>query len=237
MCCCAIRKEDLSLAERRQRTSRQDQEILVIGLGRFGGSVAWELSDLGHDVVGVDADEERVSNLSHCLVRAVVADTTKREVLEQVGAKDFDHVVVGVGDVEANILTVAELLAMGVEDLWVKAVTTAHARILKSLGIEHVVSPEHEMGRRIAHQVTGKMVDYIELDEGFALVETRVPSDLAGKTLADAQVRAQFNVTVVCIKPPGEQFTYVEPATVLERDALILVAGDKERVERFAEMS
>ena len=225
------------MAERRQRTSRQDQEILVIGLGRFGGSVAWELSDLGHDVVGVDADEERVSNLSHCLVRAVVADTTKREVLEQVGAKDFDHVVVGVGDVEANILTVAELLAMGVEDLWVKAVTTAHARILKSLGIEHVVSPEHEMGRRIAQQVTGKMVDYIELDEGFALVETRVPSDLAGKTLADAQVRAQFNVTVVCIKPPGEQFTYVEPATVLERGALILVAGDKERVERFAEMS
>lgn len=223
------------MAEHRGRSARHDEEILVIGLGRFGGSLAWELTELGHDVLGVDANEEIVANLSERLAKAVVADTTRREVLEQLGAREFDHVVVGVGDVEANILTVAELLAMGVEDLWAKAVTTAHARILTSLGVRHVVSPEHDMGKRIAHQVTGKMVDYIELDEGFALVETMVPRELWGKTLAEAQVRANYDVTVVCIKPPGGAFTYVEPATVLHENALILVAGDKERVQQFAE--
>lgn len=207
----------------------------MLGLGRFGGSLAWELTDLGHSVLGVDASEEIVANLSERLAKAVVADTTKREVLEQLGADQFDHVVVGVGDVEANILTVAELLAMGIDDVWAKAVTTAHARILRSLGVRHVVSPEHEMGKRIAHQVTGKMMDYIELDEGFALVETVVPEELWGKTLADAQVRAHYNVTVVCIKPPGEAFTYVEPTTVLHEHAVILVAGDKPHVQRFAE--
>ena len=225
------------MADKPRRTARHDEDILVIGLGRFGGSLAWELSELGHSVLGVDASEEIVANLSDRLAKAVVADSTKREVLEQLGAREFDHVVVGVGDVEANILTVSELLAMGVEDLWAKAVTTAHARILKALGVVHVVSPEHDMGRRIAHQVTGKMVDYIELDDGFALVETKVPQELWGQTLANAQVRARFNVTVVCIKPPGEAFTYVEPSTILDRDALILIAGDTERVQRFAEMT
>jgi trk system potassium uptake protein TrkA len=167
----------------------------------------------------------------------VVADTTRRQVLEQLGANDFDHVVVGVGDVEANILTVAELKNMGIDDVWAKAATTAHKRILEAIGVKHVVLPEHEMGRRIAHQVTGKMVDYIELEEGFALVESRVPADMWGQTLATAQVRSKFNVTVVCIKPVGEGFTYATPDTILGAGAMVLVAGDKESVQSFAEQT
>jgi len=225
------------LAEKRRRFARQDEDILVIGLGRFGGSLARELTELGHDVLGVDSSEAVVAQLSPYLAKAVVADTTRRQVLEQLGANDFDHVVVGVGDVEANILTVAELKNMGIDDVWAKAATTAHKRILEAIGVKNVVLPEHEMGRRIAHQVTGKMVDYIELEEGFALVESRVPADMWGQTLAAAQVRSKFNVTVVCIKPVGEGFTYATPDTILGAGAMVLVAGDKESVQSFAEQT
>ncbi len=223
------------MADKRRRISRHGEDILVIGLGRFGGSLARELAELGHDVLGVDASETVVAQLSPYLAKAVVGDTTRRQVLEQLGANDFDHVVVGVGDVEASILTVAELKNMGIDDVWAKAATTAHKRILEAIGVKHVVLAEHEMGRRIAHQVTGKVVDYIELDEGFALVESRVPADMWGKTLADAQVRATFNVTVVCIKPVGEGFTYATPDTILGAGAMVLVAGDKDSVKLFAE--
>ena len=225
------------MAEKRRRFARQDEDILVIGLGRFGGSLARELTELGHDVLGVDSSEAVVAQLSPYLAKAVVADTTRRQVLEQLGANDFDHVVVGVGDVEANILTVAELKNMGIDDVWAKAATTAHKRILEAIGVKNVVLPEHEMGRRIAHQVTGKMVDYIELEEGFALVESRVPADMWGQTLAAAQVRSKFNVTVVCIKPVGEGFTYATPDTILGAGAMVLVAGDKESVQSFAEQT
>jgi len=225
------------LADMRRRPKRHDEEILVIGLGRFGASLAMELAELGHAVLGVDASEDVVAQYSPYLAKAVVADTTRREVLEQLGAGDFDHVVVGVGDVQANILTVAELSNMGITGVWAKAATTAHKRILEAIGVERVVLPEHEMGRRIAHQVTGKVVDYIEIDEGFALVESRVPRELWGTTLAAAQVRARYDVTVVCIKPPGESFTYAQPETVLDSEALVLVAGDTRSVEAFAELT
>lgn len=225
------------MADSRRRSTRHDEDILVLGLGRFGSSLAAELTALGHSVFGVDAKEDAVAQCSPFLAKAVVADTTRVEVLRQLGAEDFDHVVVGVGDVEANILTAAELVNLGIGDIWAKAVTVSHKRILEALGVSRVVLPEHEMGRRIAHQVTGKVVDYIEIDEGFALVESRVPPELWGQTLADAHVRERHGVTVVCIKPPGEGFTYAQPDTILDPNALVLVAGDTNSVESFAELT
>jgi trk system potassium uptake protein len=224
------------LADRR-RNIRHNEEILVIGLGRFGGNLALELTSLGHSVLGVDASDAAVAQLSPYLAKTVVADCTRRDALEQLGADQFNHVVVGVGDVEASILTVTELKTLNVKDIWAKAVTDTHHRILKALEVTHIVQPEQEMGRRIAHQVTGKMVDYIELEEGFALVESLVPESLHGATLAEAQVRARYDVTVVCIKPPGQPFTYVGPDTVLEKGAIVLVAGDTSSVEAFADSS
>lgn len=209
--------------------------MLVIGLGRFGSRLALELAALGHDVVGVDVDEAAVQRLAPHLTKALVADTTLPEVLRQLGAVEFGHVVVGIGDLEASILTVAELVTLGARAVWAKALTEAHQRLLEKVGAAHVVLPEHEMGRRIAHQVTGKVSDYIELEEGFALVETRVPPELWGTTLGSADVRARFDVTVVLVKPPGGSFTYATADTRLEEGSVVLVAGDSRRVEAFAE--
>jgi trk system potassium uptake protein TrkA len=210
---------------------------MVIGLGRFGARLALELTDLGHPVMGVDSDEALVQKYAPHLTKALVADTTDPVALEQLGATEFGHVVVGIGDIEASILTVAELVGLGVVDVWAKAVTESHKRILERVGATHVVLPEHEMGRRIAHQVTGKVLDYIELDEAFALVETRVPRSLAGRDLQQAAVRATYGVTVVCLKAPGGSFTYATPESILVEGGMLLVAGEKAAVDAFAETS
>ena len=211
--------------------------MLVIGLGRFGGRLALELVALGHDVVGVDSDPQIVQEYAPLLTRALSADTTNPEVLRQLGATDFNHVVVGIGDVEASILTVAELVALGVKDVWAKAVTEAHQRILQKVGATHVVLPEHEMGRRIAHKVTGKVVDYVELEGDFALIETRVPAYLFGKTLIQADLRARHGVTVVFIKPENGRFANAVADSVLTEGAMVLVAGDTAAVEAFADLT
>jgi trk system potassium uptake protein len=226
------------LADRpRRRIARHDEDMLVIGLGRFGGRLALELVDLGHQVLGVDADPAIVQRYAPQLTKAVTADTTQAEVLRQLGAEQFNHVVVGIGEVEASVLTVAELVELEVRDVWAKAITVAHKRILEKVGASHVVLPEHDMGRRIAHLVTGKVADYLELEDGFALIETRVPPELWGKTLAEADVRAKYQVTIVFVKPPGRSFTYATADSLLEEGAVVLVAGDTRVVEDFAERS
>lgn len=122
-------------------------------------------------VLGVDVDAGVVQTYSTSLTRVVQADTTNAAVLAQIGAADFPMAVVGIGgDIEASILTTAALSDMGITCIWAKAITMAHGRILERVGADHVVFPEHEMGERVAHLVTGRMLDYIELDEGFALV-------------------------------------------------------------------
>lgn len=215
---------------------RSNETIMVIGLGRFGGTLATTLVALGHQVLGVDASEAIVARFANRLTKAVSADTTNVEALRQLGVEEFAHVVVGIGDVEASILTTAELAALGITDIWAKAVTESHARILHRVGATHVVRPEHDMGERVAHMVTGKMIDFIELDPGFALVETTAPRELWGLDLASAGVRNRFGVTVVCIKPVGETFTYATPDTRIEEGDILLVAGETSVVETFAEL-
>jgi len=207
--------------------------VLVIGLGRFGSAVALELEKIGHEVLAVDAREQLVQSFASRVTHAVVADATDVEVLRSLGAPDLRHAIVAIGEnTEASILCTAALAELEVSDIWAKANTQSHSRILTLVGADHVIFPERETGRRIAHQVTGHMMDYIEIDEDFALVETGVPKDLVGKTLIEAQIRARYGVTVVALKPASGRFTYTAPDTVLE--GTLLVAGSKDDVERFA---
>jgi trk system potassium uptake protein len=217
---------------------RPGAEVLVIGLGRFGMALADALVDLGHEVMGIDADAAIVQDASDHLTHAVQADATNKRALEQLGARDFPIAVVGIGgDIEASILTTAALEDLGIGLIWAKAITEAHGRILERVGAHHVVFPEHDMGQRVAHLVTGRMMDYIELDAGFALVETRPPADVCGKTLGEAGIRQRYGVTVVCIKPEGEPFTYATPDTVIREGDVLLVAGENRQAERFANLA
>ncbi|MDQ3640141.1 MAG: TrkA family potassium uptake protein [Actinomycetota bacterium] len=212
--------------------------MLVAGLGRFGGAVAAELVELNFEVLGIDADAAQVQQYSDVLTHVAQADTTNDEVLRQLGVEDFRYAVVGIGtDIEASVLTTAALADFGISTIWAKAVTKAHGRILERVGAHHVVFPEHDMGHRVAHLVGGGILDWFELDEDFAMVETIVPKDVEGRSLGELGLRSRYGVTVVCIKPRGQGFTHATPETVLDQGAVLVVAGPTKKAEDFAHLS
>jgi trk system potassium uptake protein TrkA len=210
---------------------------VVIGLGRFGRALALELVDEHTEVLGIDEDAELVQQLSGSLTHVVRADSTKEDVLRQLAVHEFSRAVVAIGtDLEASILTASLLVSFGIEDVWAKAISEAHGRILTQIGVHHVVYPEHDMGQRVAHLVRGRMLDYIEFEDDFAMVKTEPPTDVIGKRLADSTVRSRYGVTVVAIKRPGEGFTYATADTVVRADDTIIVAGRTRQTERFSEL-
>lgn len=221
----------------RMKLSKQDS-VVVIGLGRFGGAVAESLARLGHDVLGIDENGTLVQSWSERLTHVVQADSSNIDVLRRLGVPDFQHAVVGIGsDIEASVLTTLALSELQIPDIWAKAVTRNHGRILDRTGAHHVVYPEAAMGERVAHLVTGKMIDFIEFDDGFAIAKTRAPKSVAGKTLAESALRSTYGVTVVGIKRPRTDFTYARPETVLEEKDLLIVSGPTTLVESFAALS
>ena len=209
--------------------------VLVIGLGRFGAATAEQLVRQGREVLAVERDPALVQKASGILTHVVQADATNIEALKQLGAEDFSAAVVGVGtSIESSVLITVNLVDLGIEHLWVKAITPSHGKILTRIGANHVIYPEADAGVRAAHLVGGRMLDFIEFDDGFAIVKMYPPKETQGFTLGEANVRAKYGVTVVGVKSPGEDFTYAQPDTrVSSRDTLI-VAGHVDLLERFA---
>lgn len=211
--------------------------VAVIGLGRFGQSLALELMANGTEVLGIDSDEDIVQSLNGRLTHVVVADSTKEETLRQLAVPDFDRVVVAIGsNVEASILTTSLLLRFGIKHVWAKAVSDPHGTILEQLGVQHVIYPEKDMGKRVAHLVRGAMQDYIEIGDNFAIVRTTPNTVVIGKPLAEAQVRAKHGVTVTAYKPAGKPWNYTTPETVIEAGGMMLVAGPTQKVEAFSQL-
>ncbi|WP_239000824.1 potassium channel family protein [Jiangella asiatica] len=210
---------------------------MVIGLGRFGTALAQELMRDGHtEVLGIDRDPGTVQSVAEQLTHAVVADSTKEEALRQLSVHESARVVIGIGnDVEASILTASVLIDLNVPNIWAKAVSEAHARILRQLGVHHVVRPEHDMGERVAHLVRGRMMDYIEFDDGFAMVKTSPPPEAVGRRLGDSGLRQKYGVTIVAVKRPGEGFTYATADTVIHEYDTLIAAGLIPDAERFSE--
>jgi trk system potassium uptake protein TrkA len=211
------------------------ETILVIGLGRFGSSVASSLIRMGHEVLGVDENAATVQDAAGLLTHVVQADCANPEALRQIGISDFKTTVIAIGgDLEASILTALAVIEAGVPTIWAKANNERHGKILKSIGVKNVVYPEARMGQMVAHILTGKMMDFVDLDNDFAMIKTRAPVDLVGKSLEQAKVRQQYGVTVVGIKRSDEVFTYAQANTVVQRDDLLIVLGETNLVERFA---
>ena len=220
---------------RRRRTRPGASAIAVIGLGRFGGALATELARSGTEVLGIDTDEEIVQSLNGVLTHVVRADSTKEGALEQLGVVDFDRVVVGIGsDIQASILTTSLLKRMGAKSIWAKAISEQHGLILEQLGIEHVVYPESDMGRRIAHLVRGAMLDYVEFDKDLVVAKTIAPEEMVGMTLQEAAVRRRHGVTIVKIKGPDGEWRPAGADSVVAAGDLLIVIGPVERTERFA---
>lgn len=215
-----------------------DAAVVVLGLGRFGRALAMQLVEDGQEVLAIDADEEVVQSLQGSLTHVVRADTTNEDALRQLSVPDFTRAVVGIGShVEASILTASNLLNFGVQHIWAKAISEAHARILRQLGVHHVVRPETDMGRKVAHLVGGTMQDFIEVGADFAMVTTAAPAEIVGRPLGQTGLRQRHGVTVVAVCPGGSEWTYATAETVLTPQHSVVVAGPVKAAERFAKLA
>ncbi len=216
--------------------SRLTSPVLVVGLGRFGSAVALTMVERGREVLGVDASAERVQHFADRLTHAMQLDTTDEEAMRQIGAAEFDQAVVAIGtDIESSVLTTVLLADLGVTEIWAKAISRDHGRILERIGAHHVVYPEADMGERVAHLVSGAMLDYIKFDDGFALAKLEVSEPLGDGPLGELRLRARYGITVVGFRPPDGTFTYADRETVIGAGSLIAIAGRIDDVDKFAQ--
>jgi trk system potassium uptake protein len=208
--------------------------VVVIGLGRFGSAVAESLVRMGQEVLAIDEDQLLVDRWADDLTHVAQADSTDDQALRQLGVADFDRAVVAIGtDIEASVLTVLALAEAGVPDIWAKAITRKHGAILERVGAHHVIYPEYSMGERVAHMLTGEMMDYIEFDDQFSIARTLAPAFTWDKTLAESAPRSKHGITVVGVKRNGEDFTYARPETLVQRHDHLIVSGPTRNIEKF----
>ena len=211
--------------------------VLVIGLGRFGTAAASELIRLDRDVLAIDDDAQLVQTWSEVVTHAVQADARNIDALRQIGAQDFSIAIVAVGSsIEASVLITANLVDLGIRQIWAKAISKSHGTILERIGAHHVIFPELEAGERAAHLVSGRMLDFIEFDDDFVMVKMHPPKPIRGVALSESGVRGKFRITVVGVKTPGQEFTYAAPDTVVSDHDLIIVSGKSADIERFANL-
>ncbi|MBM0256717.1 TrkA family potassium uptake protein [Micromonospora sp. 4G55] len=207
-----------------------------MGLGRFGCHLAGALSRLGHEVLAVDRDSEQVQRWAPYLERVVQADATEEDALRQLGLADFRRVVVAIGvSLEASVLTVVALAEIGVPQIWARATSDKHARILASVGAHHVVFPEAETGERVAHLIVSRMLDFIEFGDDFAIAKVPVPPSLVGRSLRDLAPE-RYGVLVVGAKLPGERFRYATADTRISKGTVLIVEGTIAQVQQFANL-
>lgn len=209
--------------------------VLVIGLGRFGAATAGQLQRLDREVLAIDAELALVQKWSERVTHAVQADARQLDALSQIGAQDFSIAVVAVGSsIEASVLITANLVDLKIPQIWAKAISKSHGKILARIGANHVIYPEAEAGERVAHLVSGRMLDFIEFDDDFAIVKMYPPKPIRGIPLSESAVRRKHGITVVGVKSPGKDFTYATPETVLSNHDLIIVSGQSTAIEKFA---
>jgi trk system potassium uptake protein TrkA len=214
----------------------QHGAVAVIGLGRFGGALATELAAYGVDVIGIDIDEAVVAQYSDKLAFVSRTDATDETVLRQLGIEEVSRVVIAIGnDLEASILTASKVLKIGNRRIWAKAVSQTHADILGQLGIENVIRPENDMGRRTAHLIRGQMSDFMTVSEDFVLARTAPPVRISDSPLASFDVRRDYGVSVVAVRRDGEDsWNIADQDVTLYADDEILIAGSPREVEDFS---
>ena len=211
------------------------KEFVVIGLGRFGGSICRELSNLGMSVLAIDKNEELVDNYADLVTEAVVADTTDESVLKNLGIRNFDHVIVAIGDdIQSSILTTVILKEMGVKKVTAKALNEYHEKVLKKIGADQIVHPERDMGRRLAHNlVSSNVLDYLELSDKHSLVEIVANPAIAGRTIIDLNVRARYGLNIVAIKRNDDMIVSPPASEMILEEDILIVIGSNTDITKF----
>ncbi|NJO38765.1 MAG: TrkA family potassium uptake protein [Rhizobiales bacterium] len=213
------------------------RSFVVIGLGTFGSTVASELTDYGNPVLGIDIDEQAVSNMADILQETVIADARNEKALRDAGVGQCDVAVVAIGeDLEANIVCAMNVKLIGVKQIWAKAMTRTHHRILARLGVDRVVHAEREMGQRIAEMLHNPMVrDYVSIGNGFYVVNIIVPEDIAGQTLSSLQLGERFELRCLEVMRGSRSILKDTGDPELEEGDHLLVLGRRAKLRDFSD--
>ncbi len=213
------------------------RSFAVIGLGTFGSTVASELARYGNPVLGIDTDERNVARLADTLSEAIIADGRDEAALREAGVGQYDVGVVAIGeDLEANILCTMNIKVLGVETIWVKALSRTHHRILSKLGADRVILPEQEVGQHIAQMLHNPLVrDYVSLGNGYHVVDMTVPARMAGKTLSEAQIGGDYDLRALGAMRGGEFLTCDDGTLRLDEGDKLLLLGKRGELRRFGD--
>ncbi|MCM3568902.1 TrkA family potassium uptake protein [Neobacillus mesonae] len=213
-------------------------QFAVIGLGRFGLNLAQKLFESGQDVLGLDVNEERVEEAQGYVTHALIADSTDEEAMKSVGIRNFDTVIVAIGnDIQASILSVLLLKELGVQKVIAKAINKLHGKVLDKVGADWVVFPEKDMGLRVAHQLLSpNVLNFIELSNDYSIEEVKIPEKMIDKTLREIDFRAKFNISVIAIRHNHDIFISPSPDKLLDEGDVLVVIGKNRDLERFAKL-
>ncbi len=212
-------------------------QYAVIGLGNFGFNTALSLSEMGHEVLAVDSDPKRIEKIKNFVTEAIISDVKEKEVVKEFITKDFDAVIVNLGDsIETSALITLYLKELGVENIIVKVVEETQGTILRKIGATDIINPEKDTARRLAEKLSRpNMLEHIPLEENYSIVELAVPDKFAGKTLKELQIRSKYHLEVIAVKNVLlDNFTMIPNASYkLQPDNVIIVIGKVDDIEKF----
>lgn len=213
------------------------KQFAVLGLGKFGLALALELENLGHQVLAVDRNADVVNACAHCFTYCLQADCTEEQVLGELGLRNFDTVVIGFSEIQASAIVALSLKEMGIPYVVAKSTGSVHTRLLKKIGVDRIVFPEHDMGERIARSLTSSNVlEMIDVSEDYGIVEFEPLTEWLGKTLKDLNIRRRYGVNVIAVKSQsGKLDVSPNPDAPIQAGDLLILIGQTHALDKFVQ--
>ncbi|MBL3648469.1 potassium uptake protein KtrA [Bacillus vallismortis] len=213
----------------------KNKQFAVIGLGRFGGSICKELHRMGHEVLAIDINEEKVNAYASYATHAVIANATEENELLSLGIRNFEYVVVAIGaNIQASTLTTLLLKEFDIPNIWVKAQNHYHHKVLEKIGADRIIHPEKDMGVKIAQSLSDENVlNYIDLSDEYSIVELLATRKLNSKSITDLNVRTKYGCTILAIKHHGDIRLSPAPEDIIHEQDCLVIMGHKKDIRRF----
>ena len=206
----------------------KNKTIAVIGLGRFGTTIAKMLASMNHEVLGVDIDPDIVQKISPFVTHAIVADTTDEEAIKALALSQFDMVIVAIGgNIQANLMTSMLLKEMNITKVVAKAENSLQGKMLQKIGVDQVIYPEYDMALRLVQSLIREHVmDYLQLSKNISLIEINMPSFMVGTCLKESKLREKYNLNAVGVRRKSGLEVPPNPIAILSEEDKLLVIGN-----------
>lgn len=209
------------------------KQFVIFGLGRFGASLATTLAEAGYEVMVVDKSEERIQEISSLVTHAVQADAADIDTLRSLGIRNFDVAIVAIGkDIQSSIMTTLLLKEVGIPYVVAKASSEIHERVLRKIGADRIILPEHEMGMRVAtNLMSGNIIDYIQLSSEYSIVEIAILPEWANRSILDVNFRAKYGINIIAVQRHGNIDITPTPDYILSSEDVLVVVGATKQLQ------